>query len=130
MIVPGLSELEAVDPRIMNKIVDVVYGLLRGRRFCSPVAFNLKRIRFSSFYADGTADGGSMEWSIDVQPIEADYTLTAYVDVDWIGDIVKIPAIFRDSLGKQRGFSEVSLKRFLYAGADLSESVPPIRPRH
>ena len=74
------------------------------------------------------ASHGFMTWAIKVQPFEANYTKTAYVNVDWDTDKIRIPAIFVDHQGNSRGFSEVSVRRFLYAGADLSEYEAPRMP--
>lgn len=122
------SELSAVDSELMDTAIGIVTSLFRQHRFCMPVGYNLKRIVVSGVNAEGRATGGFMTWAIRLQPIEARLSLTAFVDVEWDGDTLRIPAAFRDHRDQTRGFSEVSLRRFLYAGADLSQHEIPIIP--
>lgn len=125
---PAASELESVAPDVMNDVIRIVKGLFR-HSFCIPVKYNVKRIAITSRYSDGTAKAGNMEWSIAVQPTQANYTALAFVDIEWTDQLVRMPLLFRNHQGQVRGFSEASLKQFIFAGADLTNHIPAILPR-
>jgi len=125
---PSISESVAIAPDLFNDAVRVVSSLFRVKRGCAVVGFNCKRIEVNSRYADGTGKRGVIEWAVTLQPVEADYTVTAYVDMEWDDDMIRVPALFRDHQGKYRGFSDAALDRFLYRGVDLSEYISPQRP--
>ena len=126
---PGRSEIESIPPDILDDSMNVVTNLFHHHRFCYAVKFNVKRITIKSRFADGMGKTGSMEWEVKVQPNESTYPLSAFVNLDWDDDMIKIPAVFVDNQNNARGFSEVSIRRFLYAGVDLSEHIPPGMPR-
>ena len=126
---PGASELGSLPGDVMDAGIHLATGLFRQHKFCMPVGYNLKRINVFTRDVEGWITSGSLEWAVEVKPFEAEYTKTAFVDVSFDADMVRAPALFRDHQGQARGFSEVSLRRFLYAGADLSEHIPPFLSR-
>lgn len=126
---PGMSELASIAPDVLDDTMKIVSSLFRQHRFCHAIRYNVKRITINKRYAGGAGQIGTMEWEIKVQPTEASYTLSAFVDIMWDDEMIKIPAIFKDHQGNVRGFSEVSIRRFLYAGVDLTDHIPPGMPR-
>lgn len=125
---PGNAELESIAPGVMADMTQVVTALFKGLKFCHPVRYNLQRVTISERFKSGIAKSGVMEWVIDIQPIEGFYTLSAYIDIGWDNDVIKCPALFRDHRGVSCGFSEAAIKGFLYAGADLTDYIPPVMP--
>ncbi len=124
-----MSELASVAPDVLDESMKVVSSLFKSHRFCHAIRYNIKRITINKRYAGGAGQTGTMEWEIKVQPTEALYTLNAYVDIAWDDDMIKIPAVFKDHRGNARGFSDISIRRFLYAGVDLTDYIPPMMPR-
>ncbi len=126
---PGMSELASVAPDVLDDTIKIVSSLFRQHKFCHAIRYNVKCITINKRYAGGMGQTGKMEWEIKIQPIEAMYTLNAYVDIEWDDEMIRIPAVFKDHQGNVRGFSEVSIRRFLYAGVDLTDHIPPGKPQ-
>lgn len=126
---PGMSEIASIAPDVLDESMKIVTSLFRGYKFCYAVRYNVKRISITKRYAGGEGQAGNMEWEVSIQPYEAMYTMSAFIDISWDDEVIKIPAVFKDNQGNIRGFSDVSIKRFLYAGADLSEHIPPHKPQ-
>jgi len=119
-----LSDAESISEDVMDGAVRVVRQLFR-HSFCTPVRYSLEQIRIEQRYADGMAKSGTLLWSIDVKPVQADYVQTAYLDLTFDGEIVFPPALFSDHQGQVRGFSDVSVRRFLGISA-LDDYSPPV----
>jgi len=122
---PGGSELESVAPGVMADVIQGVTAFFKGTRICQPVRYNVQRIVVSERFVSGIAKAGVMEWEIELQPLTATFTKSVYVDVGWDGDLIMFPATFRDHQGNVRGFTDVSISEFMFAGADLNDHIPP-----
>ncbi len=122
---PGGSELESVAPGVLSDVINGVTALFKGTRICQPVRYNVQRIVISERFVSGIAKAGVMEWEIELQPLVASYTKSVYIDVGWDGDLIMFPATFRDHQGNVRGFTDVSISEFLFAGADLADHISP-----
>lgn len=119
-----ISDLSAVNDDVVDEIVSSVRRLFKGFKFVRPVGYNMKGINITRRNHDGTARSGTMDWAIDISPREARYSLPAYVSYVWDGDVVRVPIVFTDHRGQVRGFSDAAINRWIYAGADLSQSIP------
>lgn len=121
------SDLTSLDGELLEQVCSELPRLFDNMG-CFAAAFNLKRIRVTTRTGDGSAESGNLEWSITLQLPGSWFKKDAYVVVEFDRDVIYMPPLFKDQLGRVYAINETAVDLFLRAQADLSDHEEPVRP--
>ena len=125
---PAPSELQSIGEDLLDQQCNEVFHLFRHVNFCFPKGYNLKHINITERDANDTAVSGDFIWAVSLQLLAANFKKDAEVVIPFDGGSIYAPPLFKDNLGRVYAMNEHAIKRFMFAGADLSQHDEPERP--